>query len=127
MNHILISIIALLGLVCGILLTYSNKEELKPGKKYFLIAKKILAVIIAIISITYLPETAIIATVALILVFTLFVKHRFGFIVTYVLFVLLLFFSHNVEKVFVTNAAIIFLFGIPTGTLLWMKFPNNTS
>jgi len=41
-NYFLISLIVYLGLLLGIVLSFMTKEELKPGKKYFILVHNIL-------------------------------------------------------------------------------------
>ena len=40
-NYFLISLIVYLGLLVGIILAYMTKEELKPGKRYFILCHNI--------------------------------------------------------------------------------------
>lgn len=41
LNYFLISLVVYLGLLAGIIISYMAKEELKPGKRYFILAHNI--------------------------------------------------------------------------------------
>lgn len=46
MQNILPALIAFLGLAIGVIIAYFTKEELKPGKKYFSLARKLILIIL---------------------------------------------------------------------------------
>jgi len=120
------SVIAFLGLIGGIIASYSNKQELKPGKKYFVWAQNILFMAIIIATVVYFDLNPILAFVIIALAFLFcFLRNlqKFSFAI-YILFGILLFLSSQIKQLFFLDCALIFLYGIPTGTMLQMKKKN---
>lgn len=125
-TYAVFAIIAFLGLIGGVIASYSNKKELLPGKKYFVLTQKILFIAIIIATVVLL-DLNIFLSFAFILAAFLFcfylslAKHSYYI---YVLFGFLFFISMRNDKLFLLNCALIFLLGIPAGTLLKMKNKN---
>jgi hypothetical protein len=125
-TYAVFAIIAFLGLIGGIIASYSNKKELLPGKRYFVLSQKILfmAVIIATV---VLFELNVFLSFAIILAAFLFCFYlsltKYSYYV-YILFGSLFFIGMRNDKLFLLNCALVFLFGIPNGTLLTMKNKN---
>jgi hypothetical protein len=123
---IIASVITFLGLVGGVIASYSNKQELEPGKKYFVWIQKILFMAIIIATVVYFSLNIIPAFVIIAVAFLFcFLRNlqKFSFII-YILFGIILFFSSQIKQLFFLNCALIFLYGIPTGTMLKMKKRN---
>ena len=55
LNYFLISLVVYIGLLVGIVLAFMTKEELKPGKKYFILAHNIVLAFILFIIVELCP------------------------------------------------------------------------
>ena len=116
-------IIIFSGLLAGIALARIAKEEARAGTKYFAWIKKI---ILAMVFPLFLLLTKFsLATVSLTIIFlgTLYLwKNRiFKFdqdIANYLLFGILLGLSSNNPELFPIEGSLVFLYGLPTGTLI---------
>ncbi len=53
LDEIFIAIIAFLGLIVGYIVSWNAKEELKPGRKYFLLLKNALVVLLFLVLIYF--------------------------------------------------------------------------
>ncbi len=124
-NYVLASIIVSFGLFCGAGLGWVAKEELKSGARYFVLMQNFIAVLI-LAFVVYLKLTNLIV-ISAILAFGIIYRTKlsrvpkvsFYFIVY---FVLGLIFSGSIrEESFVLISSLIFLFGFPTGSLIYMK------
>jgi len=120
-SYFLASIIAYLGLLLGVILIRLAPEEQKPGKTYFILLKKILFFII-IVTILFIYKVNIIVT-TLILVFTIILilnkkinlekSNRVYFFLGIIYYL-----SSNFFNLFIIESVLIFLFGIPTSSLI---------
>lgn len=112
--QIFIPIVAFLGLILGILLAKISPEEMKPGKKYFIIFRNVLLPIISIILFYFSNYNILFFIVGLIIGY--FIK------LDYFYFGLVLAFAFYVSKeILFILASLIFIYGLPTGTLLEKK------
>src|SRR3989338_1118355 len=110
------------GLLAGIALARIAKEEARAGTKYFAWIKKI---ILAMAFPLFLLLTKFsLASVSLTIIFVgtlyLWKKRIFSFdqdIVNYLLFGILLGISSNNSELFPIEGALVFLYGLPMGTL----------
>ena len=116
------TIIAFLGLIVGLILARFTKEELKPGRKYFIWFKKIILLVL-VVSLVYIAWSnmffikeaigAIIGFLVGLIVAYFFKKEYFYFgLALYIL-------AYTQSFIFIT--ILIFLFGLPYGTLLFSK------
>ena len=106
----MLSIISFIGLLIGILLAKLSPEELKPGKKYFILLKKIILIAI-VISIIYYSKLSL---------FGLFIGAFIGYFFKkeYFYFGLALVVSLQLTKFNILLASLIFIYSLPYGTLL---------
>ncbi len=107
---ILISLIALLGLIAGVIIAKFTKEELRSGKKYFTLFSKTMLFIITIYLLYLCDINWMLSGVLLGAILTLFIKN------IYLYLGLAMFSSLNANL-----ALFIFLFGLPHGTLIHSK------
>ncbi|MBW2987798.1 hypothetical protein KY336_04575 [Candidatus Woesearchaeota archaeon] len=123
---IISSVIAFLGLAGGVIASRSNKQELKPGKNYFILIQKILFLAIFIASVIYFDLNIILSFIIIAIAFLFcFLRNLQKFsIIIYILLGIILFLSSRIKQLFFLNCALIFLFGIPTGTMIQMKKKN---
>jgi hypothetical protein len=113
-----VSLASFAGLVVGMLLIYANIDELKPARKYLIISQKIVwAAIITVTALVYsLPAYAVL----IILLFTVLPfadKRQINSSSMYLLLGIIFYLSAKSVMLFALNAGLIFLFGLPTGTL----------
>jgi len=118
--------IVALGIFLGIFLGYIAKEELKPGKKYFALMQTAIIIAMVILSVYFGLRTYISVMLAFILLvwldnkkITKEPKPRIYYVL-YAIFAFLFFEASN-SPVFIAFDSLIFLFGLPTGSLMFMK------
>jgi hypothetical protein len=114
-----IAFVSFLGLAGGMFLAYSNRDELKPGRRYLVFAQKaIWALIIILTALAYqLPLYAVI----IILIFTVlpfFDRKQVHAPSMYLLQGIIFYLSAESVNLLAANASLIFLFGLPSGTLI---------
>jgi len=121
-------IIAFLGIIIGLILARFTKEELRPGKKYFIWFKKIILLILVVtlihFSLTKIFFIRDFVFTLIGLIIGLFVGYFFKKEYFYFGFVLYLL-AYTSSFLFIS--ILIFLFGLPYGTLLFTKkYKYNT-
>ena len=120
LNYFLISIISFLGILIGMLLAFTAKEELESGKKYFLLLQKLTLLLILIFLLNffninlYLRITIYVLFLALM---TFNIKSQ----IIYPILAVVFFLSSKNPGLFITNSILIFLYGFPTGSLFAKK------
>ncbi|MBU0628151.1 MAG: hypothetical protein KKC75_03105 [Nanoarchaeota archaeon] len=125
LNYSLAALLSYLGLFAGLLLAIIAKEELKAGKKYFIITKKVIIALI-FISIIFLAQLKhVLILIALLIITTSLVKYSKTELVkthyTYLLFSAIFYLSSKRLELFAVSSSLIFLYGLPAGTLLSYK------
>ena len=119
-NYLLTSIAVYLGLIAGIIVSYMSKEELKPGKRYFIIMHNIvLAFILFFILELFNLNIYLIIILILILLISLF-SFKEVYKKSYIVYFLLgtiFYLSHKNINYFLIISALIFLYGMPTSAL----------
>lgn len=118
-NYILAPIIAFLGFPIGIFFSFTNPEEMKPGKKYFHLLQNILLTLILFLVLEFyqlhLIFSIIITAVIFISLFYWRIKHKS--IITYFILAVLLSLSSKNLHLFAIQTSLIALYGLPTGSL----------
>lgn len=125
LNIILAALISASGLLVGLLLAKIAKEELKPGKNYFIWLRNIL-LILAIIFVLYsfklqLYLFLITGIIITLLILKLNPKSFIGYPILALLFIL----SIKNTNLFILTSSIIFLYGLPTAALIKIKIPQK--
>jgi len=123
-NYSLTNIIVFFGLIIGIILAYIAKEELKDGKKYFILLQNILLAIIFFFCL-FFYKTNLILTIAISLAvfFSLYFylntekRQRIRYI-DYGLLGIFFYYASKNLNLFLLQSALIFIYGFPTGSLL---------
>ena len=130
LNQTLVLLFSLTGIIFGLILAFIAPEELKIGKKYFLLLKRIIFVLIFFLInyYLYLAENYYLLIPFTILAVVLFI---IGFVQKKPIYELFNYLNFVVPYFFVTDnqfklllATLIFLYGLPTGTLLRKTFKN---
>ncbi len=130
-NYLSTTTLVYAGLLAGIILGYISKEEVKAGRKYFIIIQKIILLLI-IISFSAYSRLDIILRLSIffVLISSLIIIHfkdinilRYS-LITYTILGIIFYISSSISRLFLINSSLIFLYGFPTGTLL-VDFKKN--
>ena len=122
LNYFLSSTVVCLGLVIGILLGILSPEELVPGRRFFIARKKILLILLLILPFyTLLFNSIILVVIATGIFGALILWKDFDYIFLYPLFAFLLHYSASVPIFFLIQSSILFVMGVPVGTLTLTK------
>ena len=118
LNYVLIAVVVSIGLILGRVLAWIAKEEIRPGKNYFLILQKILFCA-AVILLMYLNKANVhyIWAGALVIFVYLYYYKKISPEIVYGVLGLVLYLATKTEH-FLLAGSLIFLYGFPTGTLL---------
>ncbi|NQV08991.1 hypothetical protein HQ529_04025 [Candidatus Woesearchaeota archaeon] len=118
-NFILALCVAFLGIFIGFVLAIYTKEELKDGKKYFLFLQKFLLSLMFFL-LLYIFNLQFIINLFLSLIFfvLLLYKGSPNQQIVYALIAILFSISSCKSSVFPMMGTLVFLYGLPTGTLL---------
>lgn len=113
-NYFLISILAYLGLIIGMILVKISPEEQKPGKKYFLILQKIFFSLSLLFYLYYIKTHIILILIVLLLIIyiqKLFEKPWIIYSILGGIFYL----SFDNQNLFLIETILILLYGISVG------------
>ena len=129
LNYSLVAIISYLGLFIGFFLALIAKEEIKPGKKYFILIKKIMLLLIFVFLIVNTKLNYQI--ILLFLVFAILqiyrTKKEFNELpYTYIILAIIFYMASKNTTLFVIESSLIFIYGLPTGSLLTKKSKKET-
>jgi len=119
-NYSLISLISFSGLLIGMVLAFTAKEELEPGKKYFILLQKLTLLLILIFLLNFFNINLylrIIIYVLFIFLMTINIKSQ----IIYPALATVFFLSSKNPELFITNSILIFLYGFPAGSLFAKK------
>jgi hypothetical protein len=126
LNETLILGIGLSGIFLGIFLAYLTKEEINPGRRYFIVAKDTLFSLILLIifylfvinDLFYLLTVfTIIGAVLFLLHFIKFKKDHHLYVINYAYFIVVYLFIPELLHQAIL-ASLVFVYGLPTGSLL---------
>ena len=120
LNYSLISLISFLGLLVGIILAFTAKEELKPGKKYFMLMQKITLLIILIFLLNFF-NINLYLRITIYVLFILLMAINIKSQIIYPVLGIVFFISSKNPELFIINSILIFLYGFPTGSLFAKK------
>lgn len=111
MVNVLVLILSFLGLLGGVIVSFFTKEELKPGEKYFLLLEKVLLLAVSFTIIYYTGEFFLFLALGVLA----------GFIFRKAYFYFGLALPLASETLLVLLSSLVFVFGLPHGTLLASK------
>ncbi|MFH0977795.1 MAG: hypothetical protein V1837_00695 [Candidatus Woesearchaeota archaeon] len=123
LQFLLVGVVCYLGLLAGLIISLLSKEELKPGRKYFVLLQHAI-LIVSLVIFLYSNELNIFlvitlgALLALLLALTSKVSQS---IVAYPFMALFLSLSRYNSSLFFLLAALAFLYGLPTASLQMEK------
>lgn len=131
LNYSLTATVSYISLFIGFLLAIIAKEELKPGKKYLILLQKIILLSIFILLLIFinLNYILVLLILAFIIIYVLkrYSKKAFNEVpYTYLILSIIFYISSKKLNLFVIESSLIFLYGLPTGTLLTKKSKKET-
>ncbi|MBI2134728.1 hypothetical protein HYU09_01950 [Candidatus Woesearchaeota archaeon] len=121
-NYFLASIISYIGLLAGIMLIKMAPEEQKPGRKYFILIKKIIFFLMIAFLLFYYRINVILALSALLFIGIIIAAGKLRLeksALVYFLLGIIFFLSSKITDLFAIESTLIFLYGIPAASLLF--------
>ncbi len=109
----MLGIISFVGSIIGIILSKTIPEEVKPGEKYFKLLKKIILFLILLLPAYYFKISILFFIIGLIIAYIL--KKEWLFLG------LVLVLSYQIKELNLVIISLIFIYGLPYGTLLKNK------
>ena len=121
--QLLAPIIAFLGFPIGVFLSFLSPEEMNPGKKYFKLLQNILLVLILFFVFDYYAISLVISIILTVAVFlgVFYWQNKHKGIIIYLILAVLLYISSNDISLFAIESSLIFMYGLPAGSLLRPK------
>jgi hypothetical protein len=131
MNYILAAIVTYLGLFAGMLLAFFTEEELKPGRKYFTIIRRIcILLIFGSLFYYFIANKLILEVVITTIIFAVlaYFCYHLGIrankgerpisnsYMVYVVLAIVFYLSSKVIGMHILISSLLFLYGLPAGT-----------
>ena len=126
--YLLASLIAYLGLLVGIILIRMAPEEQKPGKKYFILLKKILFFMLSIPILYHYKINMVFSLALLSFVAVLILGNKLKLDKSYLIYFLLgilFYLGSRFIDLFVAEAVLIFLYGMSDASLTFSPKKKN--
>ena len=120
------SLIVGFGVFCGIFLAFISPEELRPGKKYFVFVRTLLFVsLVAVLVFSFYTFNLLVVFLCLLSLLDIFLNKiseilRFGFLGFF------FYFGSQLDSLFLVVCSLIFLYGLPAGSLIAHKESENS-
>jgi len=126
LNYALATLITFSGIFVGFILALVAKEELEPGKGYFILLQNLIFSLI-IFFLLYFNDLSIwLAIIMALLTFIFLLKSKINPLAIYLSLALIFNAGfRNRLSVFILIASLILIYGIPTGSLLTYKLKNK--
>ena len=129
-NYLIISLISFFGLILGIILVLIAPEEQKTGKKYFILLQDLFFILSITLFLSFFRVNIIFIffVMLLFIIIRLKIKIRNNFKkaeLMYLILAFIFFLSLRNIDLFLIESVLIFLFGMPTGSLLFSKRKRN--
>ncbi len=118
LNYLLAVVICFISIYIGFFLALIAKEELKAGNKYLLVFQKALFAIVVVSTIFVIDNIYISLILLGILIYFMFIGHQIRDIFIYLVFGVLLYLNSRYGNLFLMQSALVFLYGLPAGSLL---------
>jgi hypothetical protein len=117
LNIVLALIIAILGYPVGLLIRKYTKEEMKPGRKYFIWLSDVLVILALIFTIYSLNLNIYISIIIALILAIAVVKLNLKPLVNYPIFALCLMLNINNQNIFFILSSILFIYGLTAAAL----------
>ena len=121
LNYLLAVVICFISIYAGFFLALIAKEELKAGNKYFLVFQKAILAVVVVSTIFVIDNVYVSFILLGVLVYFMFIAHHVKDIFIYLLFGVLLYLNSQYGNLFLMQSALVFLYGLPAGSLLTFK------
>jgi len=126
LNYSLTAVISYLGLFVGFILALMAKEEMKDGRKYFLFLQKVILLLVFVFLLVFIDLNYILVLLMLAFIVVYLLKRKNKLVYIYILLGVIFHLSSKMLNLFVIESSLIFLYGIPTGSLLMKKDKKET-
>lgn len=120
-SYFLVLMAVFLSPFIGLFIGYLAREELTPGKKYLNIFKLVLVILLMIAFFVFFPQLPINLLILVILLLMLINKKYQGDPLVYAVFGVVQYLSLISINLFYITSSILFLYGLPCGSLLFEK------
>ena len=120
--YFLASIISYFGLLAGIMLVRMAPEEQKPGKKYFILVKKMLFFLMIAFLLFYYRINVLLTLSALLFIGIIIAAGKLKLeksALAYFFLGIIFFLSSKTADLFAIESVLVFLYGIPAASLLF--------
>ncbi len=117
-------LVSFTGILAGAALNFLAKEEIKPGKKYFVLLKKILLILMIVVFINYFELNLLLRILLYLLLIILFSLQDFRSYFIYPALGVLFYFSSFDKNLLLIESVLILIYGLPSGTLFAEKEKN---
>ena len=119
LNYILVLLISYARILIGSLLIFFAPEEQKPGRIYFKITQAIIFVLVLFFTLlSFRLHMILIGAVVLFVGLLLYLKKMSNSYIEYGLFAFIFYLSAKNVSLFLISSSLIFVYGLPTGSLL---------
>ncbi len=124
LTYSLAAILAYLGLFLGLLLAIIAKEEMKQGKKYFLMLQKLILLLLFLFLLIYLRLSNILTVIILLAILIPILRTEKRINTSPYIYMILgvaIYLSSKIPDLFIIESSLVFIYGLPTGSLLAEK------
>ncbi len=126
LSYFLALIASYSGIIAGIMISSRVKEELKEGKKYFILFQKGLIIVAASLFLNFLELNLVLRLLAYsIIIFSIALKKAINGTFLYCSLALIFFATSKDPNVFFAISTAIFMIGIATGSMMIAEKPNK--
>lgn len=116
-QYFLVSFCVFISLYCGLWLARINPEEMKPGKRYFLLAKKLVSVAIIIALLYFDLQSVHVIIISLLIMVLVVGMKQYVDQIMFALFAYIMLISHHEQSAFLVLSVMMFIYGVIAGTL----------
>ena len=124
-TNVIIPLLSLSGLLGGLLLSYLAREELAVGKRYFVISYRILFILLSLVVAYFITSSSLSIYITMLFLFLatflLILDFKKSYLVLFLFQYLFFLTGYFIAGKQIIIAVILFLYGLPVGTLLRMK------
>lgn len=122
-NYLFVFFTGLVGYALGVGLGYIAPEELLPGRKYLMFLEKVLFIFTFIPAIYFFSGSYLALFPAILVLLLLALPFKFRAYAAFGVFLLWFFLIKQDNLITILEASLIFLYGLPTGSLIMGSSP----
>ena len=116
-GYLAVSVTAFLGVLVGAVLAFISPEEMEPGARYFVYMQKVLLALLIVSLVLYQYYGYLVLLITALFIIAEFYVRAAADEIRYALFALVFYITSTVPEHFFASALIIFLYGLPTGSM----------